>query len=1656
MDPVLLKELVDNDPQGLLTDVNEPFSYIEWKQRRPTLIEDQSSFHYNKYVLEWFQRNKDKRVSNKFLLRQKYLYLLDQLQLFFTDEEKNQWYNKINLANENELLLTIPCFARKLKQISLYYLNLRKKLKTTKLRYNTIGTSLGLEREIYNLILKGFSSNNPELDPKIVGSLTNLDQLKGGLVIQVEEQYDDKNYLDKSNTIPISSYFNIFHHPTEKYLQTKGISLSSDQWLFTAISLSAESNIDVFVSSLTGEIFETIDQDLYNEFVRNFLSENKFLLNVVSSLSTTEVYDVPIEIGSNYFYYPFGVIDKSQTSESILPKISLSSIAIEGAAAGTNLENSDTIFVKNGNQIKGAWLYFKQFENQQETLIADLKQNAITSFLFPYPGYGLSGADVEWSGASYQTTEEYTFLNNELKQSVDNAYWSQILVGDSTEPILINNSTLTNSGANHNKNPNFADQIYLEQFFGENTTAPLTDLSGAWLYEFEKMAWPIIGNSDNSFLFPYYLLSSDQPIEDFYKKLNFQETCDPISIQDFNSSFCIGFSSIEKADRIYKVNNLQDSFEEATECAWLSSSSFDNHIFYKSHKQNGFSALFQPQQITKFIWNGPNTPLSAVFQTIEHSKECPFVTNIPSVSAFEWTKCTCKQVYHTPFGHNGLKYEDNNEMSDFIVKESIARTLLFNKSSWRDSQGRLFSNSPEVAWYKTKKSIGWGDGQWITNNTLSSSPFLLETGNCYYYKRTNSRTEEQEFPAYSVNYAFVGNQTNAWIEAEQNEDASWKSTDKLSNMTVRAGDFLKFERQNQTTYFLASSELAENVSENRGSLWASSDYVALNSSSPTTNISWPFVNGPFLVDNYGSQAPPTTIETLSAIIAWKIQCDQNPSLVDTLFSPFSYDERLSIITYQNIFTFTFVPPQTGTYSISVTAVDNEQTFYFLDSTTIPKLSVVDQYTNVEKLVELNFPSSGFLLEQQLKGWDYNERKSTFGALGAKPYWATLYTDKQPETRFKGALNWGYPKQYINGYLPDTSPRLSPLELTYSTSVKYKRVGFSFEWKQPIIFKSIQGESVWCEISSYTTDFSNLSSIYQTQQVTDLNAIPTYKPTDIQLTNINNGFATEIYYYALNNFTWSISSTIETNERSFETDSFLISPTPWSNFSNRFYSTIAQIPVLEEIYSEEDVGGYFIPQNLGASQLINKDFSSFVKEDQSLSGSYITEDVDIHIGGRGRTQQDQDTKYDWSEQNQWLKNSSASGLKSETIKNELTRTLQTFVPYEENSVETSLGLVTPASRVSPWGGKYQDQWTDIKNEPKGFTGVRNVSAWNESQILKKNEQVVDCWVTDIYGNQYGLFKQLEDINVVDRRDVLGQLWLKGNDQMVNPASISLTGVFLSVINNSVYNELISEGIKHVDCFFDTLMIETSSSVVFFQLEYDYENSNLFSILDNTTVIENLNINTKVFDNTWFFPKNKTVTVLLTNRTNNSIVPELYKLDLNNRKYTKLFPLANQIEQEIKNSLSDIEAESLDRAVMHFNSVKQTYLITYKGLDVNEDIFFINFEIEEQENLTLKKLDKFINLAPAATTAVILYPPIVSDTRFLEPYDISSNSVFNIQISAENEPTSYQIAEPLVYPTINVTSQGSFTGTLSGSGLYDVNYFVSNQNGFTKYSLTLNII
>jgi hypothetical protein len=63
-----------------------------------------------------------------------------------------------------------------------------------------------------------------------------------------------------------------------------------------------------------------------------------------------------------------------------------------------------------------------------------------TAFKFPYPGYGLSGENIGWTGPGFKTDFEFFYLENETKQAILNEYWTSSIETTGALPVVINNS----------------------------------------------------------------------------------------------------------------------------------------------------------------------------------------------------------------------------------------------------------------------------------------------------------------------------------------------------------------------------------------------------------------------------------------------------------------------------------------------------------------------------------------------------------------------------------------------------------------------------------------------------------------------------------------------------------------------------------------------------------------------------------------------------------------------------------------------------------------------------------------------------------------------------------------------------------------------------------------------------------------------------------------------------------------------------------------------------------------------------------------------------------------------------------------------------------------------------------------------------------------
>jgi len=1533
---------------ALLGDSDEPLSYKEWKLQSLVATEQEASNLYNLYLANWFQtaRTNSVTLDQKFLLKQKYLYLLSQLKLFFTDEEKQNWYSKINLADEKELLLSIPFFAKKLKSIAVYYANLRKKLKNAKVKYNLTGSYNGLEKELQQYLLELIAHVNEDIDPLLNRSLPSYEEVKETLKIEIEELYDGVTYFDRSTTLPVSSYFNVFHDATAELFQTKGLTLSSDEWVFNTFTVPITSDLTSFVEQLTGLIFEQTDVNWYRLFVQKYLMGNRISTNFSVPSSQPVFTDILINQGDNYFYYPYGTINDLNTNSVIIP-VALSSLNILGSTAGDALSSSDVIHVKYGDTIKTAWLYQRTFDITETSMSAKINGTANTKFLFPYPGFGMSAEDIPWTGKSLSSTSEFKFLSREYRNAINTAYWSEPLTGDSVKEIYVNNSSLAESGAFPNRYSEKADTIFIRANNGSEQALPFTNVNSCWLYEFKQTSLPIHVSLTTPILWPYQHVPTD--IEKFpqhLKRFNFNKRCEPVKLNEINCSNLIAGSAIDVSERVYKINRFVDTKELALECAWLSGSLNDSNT-HRWVSQEGFNAIFEPGKATRFVWNGANnTPLSSVFKTLSHYDECPFSVK-ENAESFEPSQCSCKQIYYTPKGHPGETFLDHNSQADCIVKEIVGDKEVnslfsdgiepFTFSSWVDENGLKITETNKFAWYKTREIIGgYGDGSWFGNS--GRIPFTLQTGSSYFYVRAASRTLEtpETDPSLIAHYKheIPQNTKVKWIQAKIDAEGIWSSSDTVSDFTINAGDFIIWEHPETMYHYLLSTVQVEVESSNKGSIWSTLDYIAIDSPLNSTVLAWP-VDALAAPDELStSQNPETSFVDILSVTHWKF-----------------YNE-----TTKQTYTFTaepiiaFTPPVTGIYQVKVKAMDGEGRVLELPNgnTTIPSITVVPQFEDAIEYIPLPQPVPGTLLEIPLSGWNYQTKTYDSKSLGAQPYWAEKYVSKSPSVNFGGLFDWGYPQEWIENYLPDSTPKISNLTFAFGQVVEYKSLSSSFVWNQPIEYQTYVGSPRWCKVNRYSENPTPLSAIYSIKAFQDTYSKATFEPTDIQLSNYIDGNPLEVFYHALGDpFVWSIKTDVLSGDNIIKTNYISVtSDQSYNVLSNRNYPTIATVPVVEDLYSKKDVGGFFIPNGLGASNFINKNFTIKLSGDVTDGLEIFTSELNP-AGGRGLSKQQQKVPFIWEDDNQWIKAPLNSGAFAGSVRKTLTKNLQTFIPYTEWTGQFTYGLVTPESRTSPWGGITETTWTDLQNYPKTFAGVPNMPAWNKTQILKYTQKEVDCWTSDIFGNQYGLYKPLSAAPVKDRINEVGELWVKTKENNVWPATQALSAIFepFETINLTLYSQLTGGQINLVDCFGDVLFLQTSTAVIFAKLLYDQSTSLINTTLDDMRFLISMGNNSQRFGQTWYSPKQKAVYLATASIKNSLLFPELYEVSTSSFNLIKCFPTLEQ-EQTLNEQLQTISAKTIESLLLTYNEQLRKYAITINGTNNINKPFIVNLVLQHE--------------------------------------------------------------------------------------------------------------
>jgi len=186
-----VKNSITNDLQDEKFDLSGPFSFIEYLDYAQILDNStQNVNNYKKYLTEWDNINLNTRNTETNTIREQFIVLFKDINENYTTVEEKRYLTTIDFNNEENLSIALPFFAKKIKEICIYYKQKRNNYLRDLNVINARGSKSGIESYIKNTIVDLFFGDQSSTN---LSQTLSLSAMQENLEIGIEEGYDIYN-----------------------------------------------------------------------------------------------------------------------------------------------------------------------------------------------------------------------------------------------------------------------------------------------------------------------------------------------------------------------------------------------------------------------------------------------------------------------------------------------------------------------------------------------------------------------------------------------------------------------------------------------------------------------------------------------------------------------------------------------------------------------------------------------------------------------------------------------------------------------------------------------------------------------------------------------------------------------------------------------------------------------------------------------------------------------------------------------------------------------------------------------------------------------------------------------------------------------------------------------------------------------------------------------------------------------------------------------------------------------------------------------------------------------------------------------------------------------------------------------------------------------
>ena len=452
--------------------------------------------------------------------------------------------------------------------------------------------------------------------------------------------------------------------------------------------------------------------------------------------------------------------------------------------------------------------------------------------------------------------------------------------------------------------------------------------------------------------------------------------------------------------------------------------------------------------------------------------------------------------------------------------------------------------------------------------------------------------------------------------------------------------------------------------------------------------------------------------------------------------------------------------------------------------------------------------------------------------------------------------------------------------------------------------------------------------------------------------------------------------------------------PTLNLLNRQFPSTASVTNLDYLFTEYEIGRFFLPQHAGIV-VHNTPYKSYAIDIANLMPNtvYAFPDPDVIGNVSYNSQTDNELiPLIYTLDLEWNKRSRSEQFSfGDVLSNSYNQLYYGYQSQSQDQQKDIAGLSKTYDNLQFWEGERQEQWSSPDLWP-GLNRVESLPYAQRQDALLVGDLTPVSWGSDIFGNEFGVLKRVNElrslsaINYDDggvmpgsstvglcaaaispqslyakKNRVPGSLYYKNNyTTLLTQVSSSLSAIFYKYpthVQQEIYNEVL-----YFNLYYDTFVIETLNFVIVDSFNYDYASNRVIATNSSGSYFPKY-INSRkleAFAGEWYSEKENALYVAflrlqptLSGSNYRILYPEIYKSILSQINFKKVYPEAI-IPSFTSNSYSlcaglisppQINLNSIDGVSFSKSEKSNLFNFTYLGKNLNRLPFFVNEQLKE---------------------------------------------------------------------------------------------------------------